>query len=317
MKRVLTVAAAAGFLAFGQAQPFTAANPWSNIQTVFIILLENHDWSEIQGNPSAPYINTVLLPRAAHAEQYFNPTGIHPSLPNYLWLEAGQNFGILDDNNPTSDHQGTTQHFARQLENAGLSWKAYEEDISGSDCPLTDIGGYAVRHNPFVYFDDMTDGVSTTSAYCIAHVRPYAELMADLQQNQVARYNFITPNVCHDMHDCSVASGDGWLSTEVPKIMASAAYQHAVLFVTFDESENADGPIGMIAVSPFAKPGYSNTIRYTHSSTLRTLEEIFGVTPLLGDAQNASDLSDLFAQAQAPRAPTNLRIVRKPPSRYP
>jgi hypothetical protein len=120
MKRVLTVAAAAGFLAFGQAQPFTAANPWSNIQTVFIILLENHDWSEIQGNPSAPYINTVLLPRAAHAEQYFNPTGIHPSLPNYLWLEAGQNFGILDDNNPSSDHQGTTQHFARQLENAGL-----------------------------------------------------------------------------------------------------------------------------------------------------------------------------------------------------
>jgi hypothetical protein len=78
----------------------------------------------------------------------------------------------------------------------------------------------------------------------------------------------------------------------------------------FDESENGDGPIGMIAVSPFAKPGYSNTIRYTHSSTLRTLEEIFGVTPLLGDAQNASDLSDLFAQTRPPLAPTNLRIVR-------
>jgi phospholipase C len=311
MKRVLTVAAAACFLAFGEAHPLTEANPpWSNIQTVFIILLENHDWSEIHGNPSALYINTVLLPRAAHAEQYFNPTGIHPSLPNYLWLEAGQNFGILDDNNPSSDHQSTTQHFARQLENAGLSWKAYEEDISGSDCPLTDIGAYAVRHNPFVYFDDMTNAESTTSAYCIAHVRPYAELKGDLQQNQVARYNFITPNVCHDMHDCSVGAGDSWLATEVPKIIASPAYQHAVLFVTFDESETADGPIGMIAVSPFAKPGYSNTIRYTHSSTLRTLQEIFGVTPLLGDAQNASDLSDLFAQSQPPQAPTNLRIVR-------
>jgi hypothetical protein len=113
---------------------------------------------------------------------------------------------ILDDNSPTSDHQSTTQHFARQLENSGLSWKAYEEDIGGTDCPLTDIGGYAVRHNPFVYFDDMTDAESTTSAYCIAHVRPYAELTGDLQQNQVARYNFITPNLCHDMHDCSVAS---------------------------------------------------------------------------------------------------------------
>jgi phospholipase C len=311
MKRVLTIAATACFLAFGAVHSLTAANPpWSNIQTVFIILLENHDWSEIKGNPSAPYINTVLLPRAAHAEQYFNPAGIHPSLPNYLWLEAGQNFGLYDDNNPSSNHQSTTQHLARQLQNAGLSWKAYQEDISGTDCPLTDTGGYAVRHNPFVYFDDMTDMESRTSAYCIAHVRPYAELTGDLQQNQVARYNFITPNVCHDMHDCSVGAGDSWLSTAVPPIMASAVYQHAVLFVTFDESENADGPIGMIAVSPFAKPGYSNTIRYTHSSTLRTLQEIFGVTPLLGDAQNASDLRDLFAQTPTPHAPTNLRVFQ-------
>src|SRR3979490_352756 len=116
MKRVLTIATAC-FLAVGELRPLTAADPpWSNIQTVFIILLENHDWSEIKGNPSAPYINTVLLPRAAHAEAYFNPTGIHPSLPNYLWLEAGQDFGIHDDNNPSSHHQSTTQHLARQLE---------------------------------------------------------------------------------------------------------------------------------------------------------------------------------------------------------
>jgi phosphatidylinositol-3-phosphatase len=101
---------------------------------------------------------------------------------------------ILSRNEPSDNPgtvQSTTQHFARQLENAGLSWKTYQEDISGSDCPLTDIGRYAVRHNPFVYFDDMTDAQSTSSAYCIAHVRPYEELTRDLQQNQVARYNFI------------------------------------------------------------------------------------------------------------------------------
>src|SRR5256885_15699773 len=59
--------------------------------------------------------------------------------------------------------------------------------------------------------------------------------------------------------------------------------------------DDGDGPIGMIVLSPDAKGGgYSNTIHYTHSSTLRTLEEIFGVTPLLGDAAHATDLSDLF-----------------------
>ena len=75
-----------------------------NIKTVWIILMENHNWSQIKGSSSAPYINNTLLPMASHAEQYFNPPSIHPSLPNYLWLEAGTNFGVLDDNAPSSHH---------------------------------------------------------------------------------------------------------------------------------------------------------------------------------------------------------------------
>jgi hypothetical protein len=223
---------------------------------------------------------------------------LHPSLPNYLWLEAGQHFGIFDDNPPSVHHLTTRSHLSTQLEAAGVSWKAYQENISGTTCPLVSSGLYAVKHNPFVYFDDVTDGGNPTSAHCIAHVRPYSQFESDLQQNQVARYNFITPNLCHDMHDCSVATGDAWLSTEVPKILGSAAYQHGVLFITFDESESGDGPIALIAVSPFVRPGYSNSLSYTHSSTLRTLQQIFGVTPFLGDAANAADLSDLFGPAE-------------------
>ncbi len=81
-------------------------------------------------------------------------------------------------------------------------------------------------------------------------------------------------------------------------IMNSAAYkQGGVIFITWDESEHGDHPIGMIVLSSFAKgSGYSNSIHYTHSSTLRTIEEIFNITPLLGDASNATDLSDLFKQ---------------------
>jgi hypothetical protein len=289
----------------GTADGGTADAGTSSIQTVFVILMENHNWSDIKGNPSAPYINNTLLAMGAHAENYNNVPGIHPSLPNYLWLEAGTNFGIANDNNPSSNHQSTTQHLVAQLQSAGISWKSYQEDISGTTCPLTSTGLYAPKHNAMVYFDDVTDTNSSTSQNCIQHVRPYRELETDLQNNTVARYNFITPNLCDDMHNSSgcatsdsVSNGDTWLSTEVPKILASQAYQNAgAILITWDESEGGDFPIGMIVLSPMAKVGYSNTIAYDHSSTLRTLQEIFGVTPLLGAAATATDLSDLFSSA--------------------
>ncbi len=281
--------------------PCTGACP---LHTVFLLLLENHDWASIKGNASAPYINGTLLPMASHAEQYFNPPDVHPSLPNYLWLESGTNFGILDDNDPARNHQGTTSHLVTLLEAAGISWRAYQEDASGIVCPLTDLGPYAVRHDPFVFFDDVTRANDSYAPRCIQHVRPYSELQSDLVDDTVARYNFITPNVCDDMHDsCDplqdpVKQGDTWLSAEVPKILGSPAYaNNGVLFVTWDEAETGDGPIGMIVLSPLAKGGgYSNSTPYTHGSTLRTIEEIFSVTPLLGDAGSASDLSDLFAR---------------------
>jgi phosphatidylinositol-3-phosphatase len=271
-------------------------------KTVFLIMLENHNWSDIKNSPSAPYINYTLLPMGSYAEQYFNPPGNHPSEPNYVWLEAGTNFGISDDADPGANHQNTSQHFVTLLNTAGISWKSYQEGISGTDCPLTGSGLYAPKHNPMVFFDDVTNTNDPNSSYCIAHVRPYQELANNLQQNTQARYNFITPNLCNDMHDTcaplndSVKQGDTWLSQNLPMILNSQAYQNGgIVFITWDEGEGGDGPIGMIMLSNDAKGGgYSNTIQYTHSSTLRTLEEIFGVTPMLGDAANATDLSDLF-----------------------
>ena len=274
-----------------------------DVQTVFIILMENRSWSSIKGSSSAPYINNTLLPIASHAEQYFTPPALHPSLPNYLWLEAGSNFGILNDNDPSSNHQSTTNHLVTLLNNAGVSWTSYQEDISGSVCPLTAVAKYAPKHNPMVYFDDVTNTNTSSSAYCIANVRPYTELTTDLQNNTVTRYNFITPNLTNDMHDGSTAAvaiktGDTWLSNNIPKILSSQAYSNGgAIFIVWDEgaSPTADGPIGMIVISRLAKGGgYSNTVHYTHSSTLRTMQEIFNVTPFIRDATNATDLSDLF-----------------------
>ena len=67
----------------------------------------------------------------------------------------------------------------------------------------------------------------------------------------------------------------------------------------------------MMVMSPYAKGGgYSNTIRYTHSSLLRSLEEIFNVTPMLGDAANSNDLGDLFASVSSgPKKPVYYNLT--------
>ena len=264
---------------------------------VFVILMENHNWSTIKNSSSAPYINNTLLPLASYCEQYYNPPNLHPSEPNYLWLEAGTNFGILNDNPPANNHQATTNHFVTQLKNAGISWKTYQESITGATCPMTDAPPYYVKHNPFAFFDDVT------SANCTSVMRPFTELAGDIANQTLAHYNFITPNICNDMHDsCAptnnrVRQGDNWLAANLPMILNSAAYQNSGLIViTFDEGTGtSDGPIGMIVLSPFAKGGgYHNSIHYTHSSMLRTLQKIFDVRPFLGGAANALDLGDLF-----------------------
>ncbi len=102
---------------------------------------------------------------------------------------------------------------------------------------------------------------------------------------------------CAPLND-PVKQGDTWLARHLPAILNSQAYKNGgIVFITWDEGEGGDGPIGMIVLSPDAKGGgYANTIHYTHSSTLRTLEEIFGVTPLLGDAAQATDLRDLLEE---------------------
>ena len=275
-------------------------DPPAHIQNVFIIMMENHNWTgggaqSIQGNPLAPYINGTLVPMGAHPSNYNNPPKNHPSLPNYLWLEAGTNFGITEDESATVGSQETTEHLVTLLKNAGISWRSYDEADSGTYCPLL-----LHWHTPFVFFNDVTDNQNPKSPYCIAHIRPLSELAGDLTNNTNARYSFIVPSDCHSMHSiCNgvpeISEGDNWLKTIVPGILASEAYKTGVLFIIFDEAGTGDGPIPNLILSPYAKTGgYTNNTYYEHGSTLRTVEEIFGVQPLLRDAAKQSDLSDFF-----------------------
>lgn len=328
LRKVLTSSLTMAFLLV--AVPIVTNAQMSKVKTVWVILMENHNWTgnnsgaqfgapDLKDNLKAPYINGALLDTSAHAEQYFNPPGNHPSQPNYLWLEAGTNFGVLADTQPGQPQLNTHKHLVRLLEDAGISWTAYAEPDFGSPvfdtCPL-DFTYLDVEHLAFVYFTDVNHNLNPESSECIRHVRPYYQLATDLANQTSGRYNFITPNLCHDGHEgispCDALESkdntfrsDTWLKQNVPLILNSAEYKRGgALFIIWDEAEDdgafSDGPIGMFLLSPFAKGGgktaYSNNIHYDHSSTLKTLQEIFQVGPLLGAAADPStiDLSDFF-----------------------
>lgn len=289
------------------------AQPLPPVKTVFVIFMENYGWPSIKDSTNAPYINNVLLPQASYCAQYYTPSNFTASLLSYLWIESGSTFGLTSsDPNcyspPAIWSVNETNHLSTLLKNAGISWKAYQECIAGDVVPLTDWWCYAVRHNPFVYFHDVTGTNDPHYAYGIEHIRPYSELGPDLTNNAVARYNFITPGVCTDMHDpCAplynpVLQGDTWLATEVPRITNSTAYQdNGAVFIIWDDGGSPGVPMGMILLSPLAKGnGYASTNRYTHSDTLRTFQDIFGVRPYLGGAATAGNLAELFAPDPVP-----------------
>jgi len=281
-----------------QLAPTAAAAPsgWSG--TVFTIAMENHSRSEIFGNRRAPFINR-LAAQAAVADGYHDPF-VHPSEANYLWMVSGENFGVLDDDDPNAHSLDSSSHLVDQIEMGGLTWRSYQESM-GSPCGLRSHGRYAAKHDPFVFFNDVNGWnghTFQTSQRCIDHVVDYSQLDRDIANGNVPNYVFITPNLDDDMHDGSIADGDAWLAREVPKIMATDAYKNGgVLFVLWDEGGGTpatDDP-PFIALSPYAKVGHSQTV-YDTSSYLKTVEAILGLSPLPCDTDRVgvTTMDELF-----------------------
>lgn len=200
-------------------------------------MMENTDWATVKGNSQAPYINS-LLPQYAHTENYVSP--MHPSLPNYITLEAGANLGLTNGSwLPRGHSVSTKDHLTTYLNRAGFGWKYYAENLPGNGaiCNLSDPGKpYSEDHNAFAYFQDVSGNPpSTSSQYCIRHERPYTEFASDLQNNNVPNYSFIVPND-YDQGEklapsssCLLCQADAWLKNEIPNIQASAAYQSGVI----------------------------------------------------------------------------------------
>ena len=225
---------------------------WSG--TVFTIVMENHSRGDILGNKDAPFINQLAKANAVAAG--YHDSFVHPSEPNYLWMVAGENFGVLDDNDPTSHHLDSTSHIADQIEDAGLTWKSYQESM-----------GDAVRADARTAATPRSTTRSSTSTTSTAGTAPRSirrraatttssttrSSTPTSRRNALPEYVFITPNLDDDMHDGSIAQGDAWLPREVPKLLATDAYKNGgVIFLLWDEgggSPAGDDP-PFIAISP-------------------------------------------------------------------
>jgi phosphatidylinositol-3-phosphatase len=264
----------------------TKTGPPVTYAHVVWIWMENHSYSQIIGSSSAPYLNS-LANGCGLATNYKAVS--HPSLPNYIAATSGDTWGISDDNPPAS-HPLAVNSIFQQARSAG----SYQESMP-SNCDLTSSGTYAVKHNPEAYYTNIrtacnTDNVpmGTTSS---------GSFLNALNGGTLPKFSFVTPNLCNDMHDCSIATGDAWLQSWVPKITASPTYQagNTVLIITWDEDGgNSGNQVATIVVSPYTTPGTKNGTAFTHYSLLRTTEELLGISTFLGNAASATSMRTAF-----------------------
>jgi hypothetical protein len=251
---------------------------------VAVIVMENKEYGDILGSRAAPYIDSL-------ARRFALATGMyaiaHPSLPNYLALTGGSTFGI--DSDCTDCTVGATS-IVDQLERARLSWRAYMQDLPrgrvGSCFTGAGAGNYAKKHDPFAYYRR----IFSNPARC-ANVVPFARLSADERRGTLPRFIWITPNLCYDMHDCSVATGDRFLAGMVPALLRSLD-RDGLLFLTWDEGSSdagccrlaSGGHIATIVAGPGARPGARLRTPADQYSVLQTIEDVLGLRRVRGAA---------------------------------
>lgn len=258
-----------------------------NFSHVYTILLENQEYGNIVGGSSAPYLNSLIAQYGLST----NFTGItHPSEPNYIALFAGSTQGTTSD----GIYNLSAKNVADQMEAKGKTWKMFAQNVP-LNCftGATFTGGedgsgtYARKHEPAISFTDISGSPSRCANITdFTHFDPAA-----------ANYEFITPNLCNDMHNCSIAMGDSFLKGFVPKILNSAAWQQGgVLFITWDEgltNIGGGGHIATLVISKQVPAGFKSATAHNHYSILKTIEDAWGLG-CLANTCSANNMAEFF-----------------------
>jgi phosphatidylinositol-3-phosphatase len=274
---------------------------------ILVVLMENHSYPEVVGNPAMPFLNGLVQANASVSTTDLS----HPSLPNYLGLVSGSIYNNPPDTTPQNGTYPGPQ-LTDELAAAGIGWKAYMQDMP-APCDLTDQfrpGGYDVNHDPFMYFNT----VRTNSAQC-NRVVPYPQLTADLNAGGAPPFLWVSPNTTNDMHDGTYQQGDAFLRGLVTQVEASSWWSSSArIIVTFDEGETTEQVLTVVVGSAHGTAASGGN----HYGTLRGLEEAYGVG-LLGHSAdgNVGDLLPLLTGASAPPSAPPSTLASPPPHSQP
>jgi len=258
-----------------QTPAATAANGVPAPAHTVVVVLENHAYSQVVGSSSAPYL-TSLAASGANFTQSFAIT--HPSEPNYVALFSGSTQGLTDDSCP---HTYSSANLGSELIGAGETFAGYSESMPSDGYTGCQSGQYYRKHNPWV---DFTNVPAASNLRFSDFPTDYANLPA---------LSFVVPNICDDMHDCSVSTGDTWLKKNIDAYAQWAKANNSLLVITFDEDDDSHGnQIPTIFVGQHVKPGnYSEHV--DHYRVLRTLEDAYGL-PYAGNSSTSTPITDAW-----------------------
>ena len=249
----------------------TLAEP-RRVRHVIWVWMENKPYHAIIGSPSAPYEN-ALAAACGLATNYHSVT--HPSLPNYIAATSGKTWGITDDAPPAAHPLNVASIYSR-VKAAGKTWRDYQENAP-RNCPLASSGRYTVRHDPAPYYTDIRGD-------CVSWDVPMGttengSFLSDLSSGTLPAFALVTPNLCNDTHDCPVSTGDAWLKSWIPRILASPNYLagNTVVFLTWDEDDGSAGNrIPMIVIAPSVRAGTHSAGAFDHYALLKTTQQLLG-----------------------------------------
>ncbi len=266
--------------------PLAAKATGGPFDYIVIIVMENQGINSILGNSAAPYLNR--LDHMYSLAKHYSAID-HPSLPNYLALVGGSTFDCGGyDGNPNSNSCTSSAWGSPNLVDS-----------------LANSGSYYVRHDPFVYFNDIANNQARCNRVVPAGIGDSA-LLNDLGSNSTySNFMWLTPDACNDMHDCGISTGDTYLSTLVPEILNSNLFttQKAILFITFDEgnSHTPNDNVYTVWAGTAAKTNYKSSNFYTHYSLPKTLERAWGLAALTSHDAGASAMGE-FLTSEFPKA---------------
>jgi acid phosphatase len=260
---------------------------------IVIVIEENHSFDEIIGKSKAPYINS-LVDEGALLTRFF--AHHHPSQPNYFVLFSGDRQKIFNDNCVENSPLITNNSLGGQLIMSGRTFMGYSEGLPGVGSKKCTAGKYARKHAPWISFADVPSAMS----------RPFTDFPTDF--NKLPTLAIVIPNLDNDMHDGIFGvrrkKGDKWLRENLNSYQEWAKTHNSLLIVTWDEDDNlkffageATKPpanrIAAVFVGEMVKPGVTSDKQYNHLSLLRTLQEMYGLSPLAG-SQNATVITDIW-----------------------